>query len=91
MIHYHGTPISGGRAGTVEFASGRHLLIPWKRPDDLSIAMENSRGFIVDNSAYSFWSSGEKPKWEEDIKWCRTFTNHPRFHLAIIRDVVNGT
>lgn len=91
MRHYHGTPIGGTRASADEFAERRHILIPWKRPEDLERAMTLSRGFIVDNSAYSFWSTGENPNWMDYINWCRSFARHPRFDFALVPDVINGT
>lgn len=91
MIHYHGTPIGGKRARADEFASGRFLLVPWKRPEDLERASELSRGFIIDNSAFSFWATGERPDWSEYVSWCRDISRSPRFHFALIPDVIDGT
>lgn len=91
MKHYHGTPIGGTRATADEFARGRLLLVPWKRPEDLQRAMDFSRGFIVDNSAFSFWTTGEQPDWSEYIAWCQAFARHPRFEWALIPDVIDGT
>lgn len=91
MIHYHGTPIGGTRAAAEELASRRSLLIPWKRPEDLERAMELSRSFMVDNSAFSFWTTGEKPDWIMYVKWCKTFARHPRFDFAVIPDDIEGS
>lgn len=90
MKHFHGTPIGGTRVAAGQFARGRFLLIPWKRPEALTIAMELSAGFMVDNSAYSFWKNSEKPQWHEYIKWCKAICRHPRFEFAIIPDVIDG-
>lgn len=91
MRHYHGTPIGGKKACADEFAEGRLLLIPWKDARDLDRAMAFSRGFIVDNSAFSFWRTGEKPNWHKYIKWCKEFARHPRFDFALIPDVIDGS
>ena len=90
MKHYHGTPIGGKSHKAEEFCEGRFLLIPWKRPDDLERAMEFSKGFIVDNSAFSFWNSGEKPDWSKYAVWVRNMANHPRFEFAFIPDEIDG-
>lgn len=90
MMHYHGTPIGGKSAGAAEFIAGRFVLVPWKRPDDLLKAMECSRGFVIDNSAFSFWSTHEAPDWQEYVAWLHSFARHPRFHWAIIPDVIDG-
>jgi len=89
--HYHGTPIGGTRASADEFADGRLVLVPWKRTEDLERAQTLSRGFMVDNSAFSFWNTGEKPNWLEYVKWCRCFARHPRFDFAIVPDAVDGS
>lgn len=91
MKHYHGTPIGGKRANADEFCEGRFVLIPWKRPEDLERALSLSRGVIVDNSAFSFWSTGETPDWNDYLKWCQSIANHPRFEFAIVPDVIDGT
>jgi len=90
MKHYHGTPIGGKKAKSIDFIESKFVLIPWKRPDDLEFAMEYSKGFIVDNSAFSFWSSGENPKWSDYVCWVKEFCNHPRFEFALIPDVIDG-
>lgn len=90
MRHYHGTPIGGKRAGADEFAERRCLLVPWKRPEDLQRAMDYSRGFIADNSAYSFWRTGETPDWQQYADWIATFCRCPRFDWALIPDVIEG-
>ena len=91
MKHYHGTPVGGKRIKAIEFIESRFVLIPWKRPEDLQFAMDYSKGFIVDNSAFSFWSSGEVPKWEKYVLWVNELHRHPRFEFAIIPDVIDGT
>lgn len=91
MKHYHGTPIGGTRASAAEFCEGRHLLIPWRRAEDLERAQELSRSFVVDNSAFTFWSTGETPDWLEYVKWVRSFENHPRYEFALVMDVIDGT
>lgn len=91
MRHYHGTPIGGKRAAADEFAERRLLLVPWRYPQDLKCAMSLSRGFIVDNSAFTFWRTGEKPDWHDYIKWVKGFARCPRFDFALIPDVIDGS
>lgn len=90
MKHYHGTPLGGKRQDAAAFCEGRFVLIPWKRPEDLERAMECSRGFCVDNSAFTFWRTGESPNWLDYIKWVKGFARHPRFEFALIPDVIDG-
>lgn len=44
MIHYHGTPTSGGRLASVQFLQGRHALIPYPRRDDMELAAMQATG-----------------------------------------------
>jgi len=91
MKHYHGTPLGGKRFDGPSFVRNRFVLVPWKRPEDLEMSLCNARGVMVDNSAFSFWSSGETPDWNEYIKWCAKIARHPRFDFALIPDVIDGT
>jgi hypothetical protein len=91
MKHYHGTPISGTEVAQTQVLRGRFALIPWKAPTALEIALEVCRGVVADNSAYSFWASGETPNWGDYITWVKGFARHPRFEFAIIPDVIDGT
>lgn len=93
MRHYHGTPIGGRRANADQFCDGRFVLIPWIRQEDLERAMAYSRGFMVDNSAFTFWKTqpDAKPQWSEYVKWCRSIARHPRFDFALIPDVIDGS
>lgn len=91
MKHYHGTPIGGKRDHANQFIENRLVLIPWKRPDDLAAVQQFSQGFVVDNSAFSFWSTGEVPKWSDYIMWVMGLCNSPRFDWAIIPDKIDGS
>ena len=91
MRHYHGTPFGGTRVAAIQFARRRFLFVPWLRTELLDVAMEVSAGFACDNSAFSFWSTGEKPKWKRYADWVLSLHQHPKFDWAIIPDVVEGT
>lgn len=91
MKHFHGTPISGTKIAQTQVLRGRFAFVPWKAPRTLEIAMAVSRGFAVDNSAFSFWRTGEKPHWPDYIAWVKGFCRHPRFEFAVIPDVIDGT
>ena len=91
MKHYHGTPVGGKRAKVIEFVENRFVLVPWLRCEDLQVALEYARGVVVDNSAFTFWRSGEKPNWAKYVCWCREICYHPRFEFALIPDVIDGT
>lgn len=92
MIVYHGTPFGGQREQAARVIRGRFVLIPWLRQEDLGAALEFSRGFVVDNSAFTAWKTG-KPitDWKPYMQWVFSLSRHPAFHWAIIPDVIDGS
>ena len=92
MIHYHGTPGSGKRIDIPDFLRARHALIPFPRPDDISIAAEVCQSFILDNGAFSAWRAGSPvDDWTDYYSWVGAWKYHPGFDWAIIPDVIDGT
>lgn len=93
MRHYHGTPI--GRNGkedvATKFLTGRNVLIPYPRQDDLHVAMEVARSVIFDNGAFTIWKQGGKLDVQGYTDWCEKWHRHPRFEWALIPDVIEGT
>lgn len=91
MIHYHGTPVGGGRDGAVRFLRGRHALIPFARPDNLAVAMEVCQSFVLDNSAFSLWRSGGG---DVDVAayhaWVHSIAGHPGLDWCLIPDKIDG-
>jgi len=92
MIHYHGTPLGGSYDRMDKFCRGRNFLIPFPRPDDLSIVADLCQSFIFDNGAFSYWKKGTPVKdWSDYYSWVKEWCRHPRFNFAIIPDVIGGT
>jgi hypothetical protein len=91
MIHYHGTPVGGTKAGAVEFLKGRHALVPFPRRDDLHVVAEMCQSFVFDNGAFTVWKQGGKLDIPGYIKWCEEWRHHPGFDWALIPDVIDGT
>ena len=92
MIHYHGTPAGGSRAGVARFLAGRHALVPFKRQDDLGIALEVCQSICLDNSAFSFWRAGEgEVPVTEYHAWVQSLAGHPALDWCLIPDKIDGT
>ncbi len=92
MRVYHGTPLGGTRIDVARFASGRHCLIPFLRPEDLPVVAEACTGFCFDNSAYTAWKQGNAIEdWGPYYKWCKQWSRHPGFDFALIPDVIDGS
>jgi hypothetical protein len=90
MIHYHGTPCGGQRVEAARFLAGRHALIPFPRPDDLALALNVCRSFVVDNGAFTIWRQGGVLDYSAYVEWVASFYRHPAFDWAIIPDVIDG-
>lgn len=92
MIHYHGTPISGSADNTCRFLVGRHALVPFKRQDDLARVAEFCQSFVLDNSAFSYWRSGEGdvdvPSYHD---WVSSLAGHPGLDWCLIPDKIDGS
>lgn len=92
MKCFHGTPIGGTRQDVARFLMGRDALVPYKRPDDLPIALEVCRSIIADCSSYSIWEEGRgEVDYDGYVQWVQTFYRHPCFEWAIIPDIIDGS
>ena len=90
MIHYHGTPVSGGKLNSVDFLSGRHALIPFAYPQDLPVVAEICQSFILDNSAYTYWRQGGELDIGNYFGWVTSWAQHPALDWCLIPDVIDG-
>lgn len=91
MIHYHGTPCGGTRENAARFMRGRHILIPFLRPEDLATAADVCQSMIFDNSAWTAEQQGISIDFPKYIDFCYGWYQHPAFDWAIIPDVIGGT
>lgn len=91
MIHYHGTPIGGGKDQAAKFLLGRHALVPHIRQDDLPAVAEFSASFVFDNSAFTQWKGGNPMDTEGYIRWCEKWHRHPGLDFCLIPDVIDGS
>lgn len=91
MIHYHGTPCGSTREDVARFASGRHMLVPFVRPEYIATIAEVSQSFCVDSGAYTAWKQNIEIDWEHYYDFVRVWYRHPAFDFALISDVIDGT
>lgn len=90
MIHYHGTPIGGSRDNAARFLVSRHALVPFKHQEDLPAVMEFCQSFVLDNSAFSYWKTGETLDVAAYAKWVKTLEHHPSLDWCLIPDKIDG-
>ncbi len=90
MIHYHGLPIAPATAAVRAITNG-HAFVSFKHSDQLTIALEVSQSFALDNGAFSAWKSGNPvTDWSEYYEWVAELHRYPSFDFAVIPDVIDG-
>jgi hypothetical protein len=90
VIHYHGLPITPATAAVKAISNG-HAFISFKHPEQLTIALEVSQSFALDNGAFSAWKSGNPIiDWSEYYEWVAELHRYPSFDFAVIPDVIDG-
>lgn len=90
MIFYHGTPITPDTAAA-EILRGRHALVSFAHPEQLSLVADVCQSFVLDNGAFSFWRGGQPLDVDGYIAWVDDWHCHPGFDWALIPDIIDGT
>lgn len=91
MIHYHGTPVGGDKAGAARFLSGRHALVPFSYPADLGVALESCQSVCLDNGAFTLWKKGGDVDVQVYHEWVHSVAGHPALDWCLIPDKIDGT
>lgn len=86
MIHYHGTPITP-RAQLMRMA-GRHFCVSFAHPADLATCRQIGQSLMLDNGAFSLFTSGRPTNWPDYYRWLAPVLAPP--HWAVIPDVIDG-
>lgn len=91
MIHYHGTPVGGDKAGAARFLKGRHALVPFSYPADLGIALDVCQSVCLDNGAFTLWKKGGDVDVQAYHEWVQSVAGHPSLDWCLIPDKIDGT
>lgn len=89
MIHYHGGPITPYKVAELVW-SGRHGFASFWYPDQIGVVAECCQTFGLDNGAFSAWTQGVVPDWNEYRRWVQEWGAHPGCDFAVIPDVIDG-
>ena len=89
MIHYHGTPFSGGASSNTAL-SAKHCFVSFANRSHMAMVAELAQSFALDNGAYSAWKSGSKFDIEGYAQWVQTWYRHPGHDFYIMPDVIDG-
>lgn len=87
-IHYHGTPITPN--ALLHKLAGRHFCVSFAAPQQIKIVHEVGQSVMLDNGAFSMWTSGKQPDWNAYYAWAEQWLAYPTT-WAIIPDVIGGT
>jgi hypothetical protein len=88
VIHYHGTPITP-RVKLLELA-GCCFCVSFAHPRDVDVCHEIGQSVMLDNGAFTFWTSGRRADWAAYYEWCERWLQY-RTTWAVIPDVIDGT
>ena len=90
MICYHGLPITPSTAAHQAIQAG-HAFVSYPNRDQLSIAVQVSASFAIDNGAFSAWRSGNPVQdWTPFYAWAKQCQLIPSCDFAVIPDVIDG-
>lgn len=90
MIKFHGGPLSGGDLQASRFFRGRHGLVSFEYPSQISVIADSCESFLLDSGAFTAWNSGRQVDFDAYREWVRNGARHPRFAGAFIPDVIDG-
>ena len=88
MIHYHGTPITP--CGVLGQLPGRCFCVSFARPDQIAVCHEIGQSILLDNGAFSQWTTGTPTDWPGYYTWCEHWLRYPTT-WAVIPDVIDGS
>ncbi|MCH2596509.1 MAG: hypothetical protein MKZ95_12005 [Pirellulales bacterium] len=89
MIHYHGTPISGGTQAQMALQN-RHIMISFATARQAEMLIELCSTFTVDNGAFSVWKSGKEFDLDGYAQFVERWHRHPAFDWCVMPDVIDG-
>jgi hypothetical protein len=83
VIHYHGTPITPKRM--LFEMSGRHFCVSFARPDDLEDCLRIGQSLMLDNGAFTAFTTGKMFDKAAYLAWVDQHLAAP--HWAVVPDV----
>jgi len=86
-IHYHGTPITPTDA--LYKLSGRNFCVSFANPQQVAHVHKIGQSVMLDNGAFTAWSSGASPDWRKYYSWAEKWLDH-RTTWCVIPDAIDG-
>jgi hypothetical protein len=90
VIHYHGTPMTPDIAA-VQILTGRHAMVSFAHPAQISLVAGVCQSFTIDNGAFSLWKKGKQIDYDKFYRFVEDWATHPGFDWACVPDVIDGT
>ena len=89
MIHYHGTPFSGGILGQ-RALKGRHAFISFATQENVEQIIELTQSFAFDNGAFTSWKQDTEFDMDGYAEWVTKWHRHPGFDFYCLPDCIDG-
>lgn len=86
-LHYHGTPITPWSA--FEQLAGRMFCVSFARPDQVKRAHELGQSVMLDNGAFTAWTTAKVVRWQDFYDWAEPWLECPTT-WAVLPDVIQG-
>lgn len=91
VIHFHGTPIWGGKGDVHRIAVARGgAFVSFIRPDQMTTSLLQAGAVGVDCGAFSAWKRGITINWLDYYHWLERYYDHSKLDFFVIPDVVEG-
>lgn len=92
-IHFHGSPITGGKGPKAAIASYRDggAFISFAAARQIDLAFEFSKTVCIDNGAFSMFNSGKVPDWNKFyFEFLPRWISNEKLRFFVIPDDIEG-
>lgn len=92
-IHFHGSPITGGKGGAIASVAhrGAGAFVSYAHPQQIDIAFESADTVCIDNGAFSKKNSGKETDWKGFYeKFLPKYIDNPKLRFFVIPDDISG-
>src|SRR5581483_10759146 len=69
--------------------AGRNFCVSFADTRDIEACHRIGQSVMLDNGAYSFWTSERAPDWDEYMTWAEGWLDYPTT-WAVIPDAIDG-
>lgn len=92
-IHFHGSPITGGKGGSVASVahSGAGAFVSYAHTQQINLAFDKADTVCIDNGAFSKKNTGRQTDWNGYYnQFLPKWIDHPKLRFFVIPDDISG-